>query len=53
MYYAVQLKVLNSHGCSAVKTDSVTIYPEISAAFQPDISEGCQPLSSGFTTIPI
>ncbi|MBN2482073.1 MAG: gliding motility-associated C-terminal domain-containing protein [Bacteroidales bacterium] len=47
--YAVVLRTENSHGCSATKSDTVTIFPEVAAGFTADLISGCQPLSVHFT----
>lgn len=45
--YPVTLRTFNNHGCTAFKSDSVTIYPEMHTSFAPDQLQGCQPLSVG------
>ena len=46
--YEIRLRALNSHGCEAVKRDTITVFPEIFARFTPDHINGCQPLSVKF-----
>ncbi len=46
--YPIVLHTRNSHGCSAFKSDTVTVFPEIHAAFHPDFIKGCQPLPVTF-----
>jgi PKD repeat protein len=47
--YPIVLRTKNSHGCSAIKTDSITVFPEMFADFHPDLTIGCQPLPVGLT----
>lgn len=47
--YAIVLRTENSHGCSATKSDTVTIFPEIFANYTVNFDVGCQPLSVNFT----
>jgi PKD repeat protein len=47
--YEIRLRTLNSHGCQAVKRDTVTVFPEVLASFTPDKTVGCQPLLTTFT----
>jgi PKD repeat protein len=42
--YPITLHTRNIHGCSASKSDTITVFPEIHADFHPDILAGCQPL---------
>lgn len=43
--YPFQLRTRNIHGCSALKSDTITVFPEINASFTPGVLEGCQPLN--------
>ncbi|HEX2394859.1 MAG TPA: PKD domain-containing protein, partial [Bacteroidales bacterium] len=43
--YPMVLRTRNIHGCSALKADTITVFPEIYASFDPGVLEGCQPLS--------
>jgi PKD repeat protein len=45
--YPIVLNTRNIHGCAAVKSDTITIFPEIHADFNPDLTSGCQPLPVG------
>ncbi len=47
--HPVGLRTRNIHGCQAERMDSITVYPEMFASFSPDMTEGCQPLTVGFT----
>jgi len=47
--YPIVLTTRNIHGCSAVKSDTITVFPEMHADFTPDKLAGCQPLSVQFT----
>ncbi|RPH73491.1 PKD domain-containing protein, partial [bacterium] len=42
--YPLTLRTQNAHGCSALKVDTITVFPEIYANFSPGILQGCQPL---------
>jgi PKD repeat protein len=46
--YEIRLRALNSHGCEAIKRDTITVFPEVFASFTPDMIKGCQPLSINF-----
>ncbi|MBN1414744.1 MAG: PKD domain-containing protein [Bacteroidales bacterium] len=46
--YEFKLRTLNSHGCEAVKRDTVTVFPEVFARFTPDKLAGCEPLLVSF-----
>ncbi len=46
--YEIKLRTLNSHGCEAVKVDTVTVFPEMFARFTPDKIAGCEPLQVSF-----
>ncbi len=46
--YEVKLRTLNSHGCEATKSDTVTVFPEMFARFTPDKIAGCEPLQVSF-----
>jgi PKD repeat protein len=45
----VTLTVYNSHNCPDVWKDTVTVYPEVTADFTPDINTVCYPHISSFT----
>ncbi len=45
--YPVVLRTQNSHGCPAFKSDTITVFPEMRASFNPAVLEGCQPLLVG------
>jgi len=47
--YPIVLRTRNVHGCSAVKSDTITVFPEIHADFDPAAVAGCQPLSVPLT----
>ncbi len=47
--YPLVLKTRNMHGCDAAKTDTITVFPEMHAAFHPDATAGCQPLPVGLS----
>ncbi len=46
--YPIVLSTRNIHGCSAQKSDTITVFPEMHAGFHPDLTAGCQPLPVGF-----
>jgi PKD repeat protein len=46
--YAISLITRNLHGCTAAKSDTITVFPEIHASFIPDVLAGCQPLQVNF-----
>jgi len=46
--YAIVLNTKNIHGCAAIKTDTITVFPEMHADFHPDFTAGCQPLPVSF-----
>ena len=46
--YPLILKTRNAHGCEAVKTDTITVFPEMHASFTPGVLAGCQPLPVTF-----
>ncbi len=47
--HVLRLNVRNVHGCMDSQSDTVTIYPEVTAAFTADVDEGCHPLPVSFT----
>ena len=47
--YPIVLYTRNIHGCSALKSDTITVFPEVHADFHPDITAGCQPLLVDFS----
>ena len=46
--YPIVLKTQNAHGCTAIKSDTISVFPEVHANFHPDLTFGCQPLPVGF-----
>jgi PKD repeat protein len=46
--YPIVLYTRNIHGCSAIKSDTITVFPEVRADFHPGIISGCQPLLVDF-----
>ncbi len=46
--YPIVLKTRNVHGCQALKSDTITVFPEMHASFHPDFVAGCQPLPVNF-----
>ena len=46
--YPIVLSTKNIHGCAAIKSDTVTVFPEVHANFHPDLTLGCQPLPVKF-----
>ena len=46
--YPIVLNTRNVHGCAAAKSDTITVFPEIRADFNPDLTAGCQPLPVNF-----
>lgn len=47
--YPIVLRTRNAQGCTALKADTITVYPEVYASFTPGVTEGCQPLSVPLT----
>lgn len=47
--YTITLTGRNNHGCEQVYTQQVIIYPNITAAFTPNVLQGCHPLEVRFT----
>ncbi|MBN2814106.1 MAG: PKD domain-containing protein, partial [Bacteroidales bacterium] len=45
--HPIVLRTQNSHGCAAMKADTITVFPEMHADFHPDKVAGCQPLTVG------
>lgn len=43
--HPIVLRTQNSHGCAAMKADTITVFPEMHADFHPDKVAGCQPLT--------
>lgn len=46
--YPIVLYARNIHDCASVKSDTISVFPEIQASFNPDILLGCQPLHVNF-----
>lgn len=49
--YDVTLSVTNSHGCPASETQTVTVFPQVIAAFDKSGAEGCSGLTVDFTNL--
>ncbi|MCK4747033.1 MAG: PKD domain-containing protein, partial [Bacteroidales bacterium] len=47
--HEITLLVKNENGCSEILTKTITVFPEIHAAFTPDRDQGCEPLEVQFT----
>jgi gliding motility-associated-like protein len=47
--YPLILRTRNIHGCSAIKADTITVFPEMHAEFMTDTIQGCQPLNVSLT----
>ncbi len=47
--WPIVLTTRNIHGCQAQKSDTITVFPEVTASFHPDLTAGCQPLPVVFT----
>ncbi|MFO7369394.1 MAG: PKD domain-containing protein, partial [Bacteroidales bacterium] len=45
--HPIVLRTRNSHGCAAMKADTITVFPEMHADFHVDVLAGCQPLKTG------
>jgi len=48
-YYQVKLTAENPHACTSVHIDTVTVFEDVTAAFNMDIDQGCNPLSVVFS----
>ena len=46
--YQIMLRTLNGF-CEDFFVDTITVYPQVIANFEPDLTEGCQPLNVAFT----
>jgi len=49
--YTVQLTVENTQGCIAVSSETVSVYPDITAEFSASVVAGCQPLDVQFNDL--
>lgn len=49
--YPVKLYVQNEIGCAASFHANVDVFPQVTADFEPDKSEGCSPLAINFTNL--
>ena len=47
--YEITLLVKNGSACADIITKTITVFPEIHAAFTPDRDQGCEPLEVQFT----
>lgn len=47
--YALQLKALNNFGCTDSVEQIIEVYPEVTALFSTDTTQGCAPVSVQFT----
>ncbi|MFB6306175.1 MAG: PKD domain-containing protein [Flavobacteriales bacterium] len=47
--YNVELTVTSNDGCTDNKSKSITVYPEVTAQFNPDTTKGCHPVNVTFT----
>ncbi|MCK4747921.1 MAG: hypothetical protein KAT15_12815, partial [Bacteroidales bacterium] len=47
--YPLELIVLNNQGCRDTLVRDITVHPEMTANFSPDISIGCHPLTVNFS----
>jgi PKD repeat protein len=45
----VSLTVYNKHNCSSTWRDTITVYPKVTAAFDPDLAATCYPHTTVFT----
>lgn len=50
-YFNIQLFVENTFLCSDTLVQQVVIYPNITAAFEPNVTQGCHPLTVDFTNL--
>jgi PKD repeat protein len=49
VHYQAVLTAWNTDSCTAVAQRTVTVFPEVSAVFSADTSQGCHPLAVTFT----
>nr|HQH41522.1 PKD domain-containing protein [Bacteroidales bacterium] len=47
--HLLKLRVQNPHGCADSLERTITVYPEVRAAFEADVTEGCDPLTVALT----
>ena len=50
-YFNIELLIENTFGCADTLLQQAVIYPNITAAFEPSVIEGCHPLKVDFTNL--
>jgi PKD repeat protein len=50
-YFSIELLIENTFGCTDTLVQQAIVYPNITADFEPDVIEGCHPLTVDFTNL--